>query len=171
MIMKNILLLLAFFSSLAFADVSVNPGVSGNYGFTNGTWTPVWTYVTPGDVSVTYGTQLGTYMKIGNRAYVQFNIVTNAFTFTTASGLVEITGLPAILRPEGTTNNTGVGTCVWQGITNAGYGQLNAITNGTNLFFILQMSGTGVALSNVSTTQTPSGGTIVLRCSVTYQTS
>jgi len=59
-----------------------------------GTFTPALTFTTPGDLSVTYTTQLGTYTKIGNVCYYWIEIVTSAFTHTTASGNFRISGMP-----------------------------------------------------------------------------
>lgn len=56
------------------------------------TWTPAITFATPGNVSVAYGYQVGTYSQIGNIVIANFNIQATA-TMTTASGALLITGL------------------------------------------------------------------------------
>lgn len=59
-----------------------------------GTWTPGLTFGTPGDLSVAYTTQVGRYRKYGKLLWIDFRIVTSTFTFTTASGAINVTGLP-----------------------------------------------------------------------------
>lgn len=61
---------------------------------TEGTWTPTLTFATPGDLSVSYGSQrVGRYIKLGNWVLCTFSL-TPTPTFTTASGAPSITGLP-----------------------------------------------------------------------------
>lgn len=62
--------------------------------YEEGTWTPVFTCATPGDLAFTYGTQQGYYVRKGREVTVICNIASTAFTYTTASGGVKITGLP-----------------------------------------------------------------------------
>lgn len=62
--------------------------------YEEGTWTPVVTFATPGNVNVAYATRVGTYTKVGNLVTVGFIISTSTFTHTTASGFWLITGLP-----------------------------------------------------------------------------
>lgn len=62
--------------------------------YEEGTWTPVLTFATPGNLSVVYSAQNGSYTKIGNRVFVVANMVTTTFTHTTASGALLVTGLP-----------------------------------------------------------------------------
>lgn len=59
-----------------------------------GSFTPAFTFATPGDQSIGYtGTPIGYYTRIGNQVTVQIQIVVTA-TYTTASGNALITGLP-----------------------------------------------------------------------------
>ena len=62
--------------------------------YEEGTWTPVVTFATPGDLSVAYSRQVGRYTKIGRLVIVHIDISTSTFTFTSASGDLTITGLP-----------------------------------------------------------------------------
>jgi len=62
--------------------------------YEEGTWTPAYTFATPGNLSVSYTSRSGTYTKIGNRVYVDFTMIVSACTHTTASGILFITGLP-----------------------------------------------------------------------------
>lgn len=92
---------------------------------TQGNWTPVLTFVTPGDLSVSYTTQQGNYRRSGAFVIVQL-LITCTPTFTTASGNMSFTGLPftpsvscyAVL----TTSGTGVAlpagrTYLWASVT------------------------------------------------------
>jgi hypothetical protein len=50
------------------------------------------TFSTPGNLSVTYSTREVYYTKVGNRCLVHGRIITSAFTHTTASGSLTLTG-------------------------------------------------------------------------------
>jgi len=73
-----------------------NPSANANTldDYEEGTWTPVLTFTTPGDLNVVYGTRTGTYTKVGNSARVDCNLVTTTWTWTTSSGTLAVTGLP-----------------------------------------------------------------------------
>ncbi len=57
------------------------------------TFTPVFTFGTPGDLSVSYATQTGYYVRKGDKVYAIIKLVFTP-TYTTASGSASITGLP-----------------------------------------------------------------------------
>ncbi len=135
--------------------------------YEEGTWTPVLTFGTPGDLAVTHSIQVGTYTKVGNRVTASFAVVTSAFTHTTASGNLTISGLPFASNSTSHYRNYGAG--VWQGITKASYTNINAevFNNTANITFIA--SGSGQTQVNVAAADCPSGGTMHLRFTVTYQ--
>jgi len=85
--------------------------------YEEGTWTPVYTYATAGDLSVAYSTQLGSYTKVGNLVTLSGRIVTTTHTYTTASGNMRITGLP--FAAKNTANMRWHGVCNFSGITKA----------------------------------------------------
>lgn len=90
------------------------------YDYEEGTWTPTLTFETPGDVSVSYTTRLGTYTKVGRLVTVSVAIVTSAFTHTTAANQLQISGLPFTAASNGwygTTTSGGEGPCAVKGIT------------------------------------------------------
>ena len=62
--------------------------------YEKGTWTPGISFATPGDLSVTYSTQSGRYTKVGRAFMFDGTIVTSAFTYTTATGSLRVSGLP-----------------------------------------------------------------------------
>lgn len=76
----------------AVQNASSNANTLDDY--EEGDWTPTITCDTPGDLSVTYSSQVGKYTKIGRLVHLQFYIVTSAFTHTTASGSLRIGGIP-----------------------------------------------------------------------------
>lgn len=78
----------------AAVATSINFGGSSlaNY-VSEGSWTPVFTFATPGNLSVSYATQFGNYTRIGSVVYYIF-LLSCTPTFTTASGGAQITGLP-----------------------------------------------------------------------------
>jgi hypothetical protein len=60
---------------------------------TQGTWAPVVTFGVPGDLSVMYSVQTGTYYKIGNLVTITINLSFTP-TYTTAAGVFYISGIP-----------------------------------------------------------------------------
>ncbi len=135
--------------------------------YEEGTWTPALTFATPGDLAVTYSSQLGWYTKIGNVVVCWFNLVTSAFTHTTASGSLQITGLP--FSVNSTTGSFGISTLYFQGITKAGYTQFvfRAIPGSTGADCLA--SGSGVAAATVNAADMPTAGTVLLRGQLTYR--
>lgn len=82
-------------------------------GIESGTWSPTPTYATPGDVSVSYVTRVGTYIRIGTWVVVSFQVVFTP-TYTTASGDFQIGGLPiaTAVQPVGSAAFIGGGSNV-----------------------------------------------------------
>jgi hypothetical protein len=137
--------------------------------YEEGTWTPTITFSTIGDLAIVYdvSNRIGSYTRIGNRVMINFTVRTTSYTFTTAGGNLEISGLPF------TSGNLGeivsCGSLIWAGITKVGYTQVTTRipSNTSSIFFVATASALGT--SSVTATDTPSGGTMVLRGSVTYQ--
>lgn len=135
--------------------------------YEEGTWTPVLTYATPGDLSVAYGVQLGRYQKVGHSVYVDFVISTSTHTFTTASSELRVTGLPfAAVTLSGT---DWTGACQWQGITTTRSDMACSITSAQS-FIRFVASGSGLSRDSMdATTNTASGTQIVLMGHVDYE--
>jgi hypothetical protein len=134
--------------------------------YEEGTWTPVLSFATPGNLTVAYTTQLGQYQKIGKLVTLWFSIVTSTFTHTTASGNLQITGVP--FTPDGTLETDG--KLSWAGITKATYTEIGcSLTTTTTMLF--RASGSGVARSIIAFGDTPTGGTMVLNGSISYMAS
>jgi hypothetical protein len=126
------------------------------------TWTPVLTFATPGDLSVTYSDQVGTYTKIGRQVTVHFGISTSAFTHTTASGQLKITGLPFTVGLDA------YGPGFFQGITKAGYTSVSFEANASSTEILVWASGSGVAGGGVVVADVPTGGIVQLYGTITY---
>ena len=148
----------------AIQNPSTDPNTLDDY--VEGNWTPVLTFTTPGDVSVTYSEQVGRYTKIGRLVIVSCSITTSAFTHTTAAGSAVISGLPFTAENAGTQLFRGALT--WQGITKANYTDISlaVVQNATTTR--LQASGSGQVISNVSTADMPTGGAVILRGTAAY---
>lgn len=132
-----------------------------------GTWTPVLTFATPGNLAVTYAIQAGSYSKIGRQVTVHFKIATSAFTHTTASGIVNITGLPfAASMPN--SSNDAVGSLKFQGITKANYTQFTPqVANGATILTI-NADGSGQGDNALTAADVPSGGSVILSGTIIY---
>lgn len=135
--------------------------------YSTGAWTPVVTFATPGNLSVAYSFQVGTYTRIGNIVFLQCNLVTSTFTFTTASGALQITGLPFASRTL--TANQAHGPLDWQGLTAASYTAFN-LNIGSNVQLMnVIMSGQGVTSTQVTAANCTSATPITLRGSIAYE--
>lgn len=134
--------------------------------YQEGTWTPVLTFATPGDLAVTYTTQTGTWTKIGRQVTLTCRIHTSAFTHTTAAGALTITGLPFTAGGA----EASQGQLSFQGITIAGYTQLSSVVTPSAATMTFTASGTGVGAAVVAASHMPTGGTVVLTPTAVYFT-
>jgi hypothetical protein len=132
--------------------------------YEEGTWTPVITFSTPGNLNVVYSSQLGFYTKMGNVVNFGFIVTTSTFTHTTASGNLNINGLPF------TCNATYAGrvAAIMQGYTKANFTQVMATVSGAGTGLIVVASGSGQTIANLTAADTPSGGTLSVRCGGVY---
>lgn len=129
-------------------------------------WTPVLTFATPGDLSVAYTHQVGRYVRIGPLIVAEFGIQTSTFTHTTASGSLQITGLPtAHLSATGLLL---IGALNWGGITKANYTHINLLLNGATATLNLYACGSGQSPAVIGTGDCPTGGSMNLRGVAVY---
>jgi virginiamycin A acetyltransferase len=84
-------------------------------------WTPVLTCATPADLDVTYATQIGRVHRIEKLRICTFEIVTSTFSWSAASGSLQITGLPDVSMIEAQFIS---GTVSWAGVTMPNYTQI-----------------------------------------------
>jgi hypothetical protein len=143
--------------------------VQGNVGaqatFTadqEGSWSPVLTFDTPGNLNVAYAHQVGRYIVKDGWIFTEFSIQTSTFTHTTASGNLRITGLP-VSHVNVTGLITGGALAEFGGITKANYTQFSAWLLGATNIINIRASGQGQAPATVVTGDCPTGGAITLR--------
>lgn len=146
----------------------VNLGDENLNDYDEGTWTPVLTFATAGDLSVAYSSQSGRYIKIGKLVVASFIIETSTFTHTTASGACQITGLPFASANVSPIQWAGP-LSLWQGITRASYTDVatNMAHNVSLGGFII--SGSAQTTANLGTTDMPTGGTVKLAGQFIYE--
>ncbi|MGB5048445.1 MAG: glycosyl hydrolase family 28-related protein [Caldilineaceae bacterium] len=130
-------------------------------------WTPGITFTTVGDLSVTYTTQTGKSIVVGDVCIAFFTIVTATFTHTTAAGVLRINGLPhaaAATHPD-----VGSALHAFQGITKANYTQFSPTAiAGTSLGGVAA-SGSGQAVAELAPADMPTGGSVILRGVLIYK--
>lgn len=143
-----------------------NPSANANTldDYEEGTWTPVFTCATPGNLAVTYSVQAAAYTKIGRQVFANFVISASAFTWTTSSGAVTITGIP--FNSAATSQIAGV--LDWGGFTRAGYTSVCCGLVTATPAINLVTSGSGVARAIVNIADFPSGGNLFLSGQISY---
>lgn len=133
------------------------------------TWTPAITFVTPGNLSVTYSVQLGDEIVIGKLRIATCVLVTSAFTHTTASGDLLITGFPA--STQNVTGYRAHGACSWSGVTKANYTDINALMLQNDNKAYLYASGSGQTGVFLTAADMPSGGNVTIVFTISYLTA
>jgi len=130
------------------------------------TFTPTITFTTPGDLSVTYSTQVGRWIRVGNIVDVTIDITTSGFTHTTASGNLTIGTVPTCVTASG---GRWPGSLQWNGITKANYTQFcpYMLSGGTTM--TIAASGSGQALDFVTAANMPTGGSVILNMQNRYE--
>lgn len=134
--------------------------------YEEGTWVPVFTFDTPGNLTTVYSVQVGRYTKIGRLVTVTFEISLSTFTHTTAVGSAKITGLP--FTSENVAAALHHGACSWAGITKAGYTDISLFVISNDTGMRLRGSGSGVAIATIAVGDMPTGGAVVIRGTVAY---
>jgi hypothetical protein len=131
------------------------------------TWTPVLDFQTTGDLAVAYSVQLGIGTFTGREVTIYYNIVTSAFTHTTAAGACLIKGIP--YSAVATAGQLYVGQMLWAGVTKANYTQVMPRINSVSASQIdLVAAGSGQGASSVTATDMPTGGTLNFRGSISF---
>jgi hypothetical protein len=152
-------------------DFSATPGTGTSEllaDYEEGTWTPVLTFQTPGDLSVAYTTQVGSYTKIGNRVILQGFIVLSSFTYTTASGYLRINGIP--FNGSSSSGRQNYGSLVFGGITKVGYTNfVTSIEPGVPSSVLVYCSGSAVAPDFISASNMASGSNVQIKFTMVYE--
>lgn len=129
-------------------------------------WTPVLTFATPGDLSVAYTAQVGEYKVVNGMVKAHFKIQTSTFTHSTASGGLQVTGLP--FAAATLTNSPWSNCVIFSGLTLTGMGSVAAgLTTGSQII-VFSGSGTGIANTALTTAHAPTGGTVLLQGFIEY---
>jgi hypothetical protein len=139
--------------------------------YEEGTWTPVMSFTTNGDLAVTYSAQVGHYERVGSQVTARFRVVASAFTYTTATGTFQITGLPFVCNA--TTNFNGVGPVFINNVlmtavsATATYSTAR-VTTGTSIINII-ICGNNSAANTGSNLSMPSGNLVGFTGFVSYR--
>ena len=134
--------------------------------YEEGTWTPAYTFATPGDLSVVYTIQKGRYTKVGRIVTLEITLDTSTFTHTTASGDLQITGLPFTI---GGISGAVSGSClIWDGLTVTNYTVILAqmVQGDTRINF--RMAGSEQGLSALLSTHAITATDKILRGTIVY---
>lgn len=151
--------------SAGAAPVWEQPTASDLSDYAATTWTPALTFATPGDLSVAYSTQAGTYTRIGRLVFYAFEIITSTFTHSTASGNLRISGLPLTVGSPG---HGQPGAVSWQGITKAGYTDIASFPAAGQTYMQFFASASGSNVSAVTAANMPTAGTVDISASGFY---
>lgn len=154
------------------ASQNASAGANTLDDYEEGTFTPTLTFATPGDLSVTYGARIGLYTKIGDMMMVTIRVATTAWTHSTASGALRITGLPAAaLSTVGSI--IGVQVAEFSGIAvTAGRTQVSGqIAAAATLLDFTTLSLTTGGAFNVAPSEAASGSAPTVILTITYKTS
>jgi hypothetical protein len=130
--------------------------------YEEGSWTPVFTFATPGDVSVVYTTQAGRYTKIGHRVFVDL-IIQGGITHTTAAGSLRITGLPFTVA----SNINGL-ACAMGGYTKANYDLVMGQAIGSTTYIQIIGGGSAQSLAYLQASDVPTGGSLNINIGGSY---
>jgi hypothetical protein len=116
-------------------------------------WTPVVTFATPGDLSVSYTAQTAIYSRIGPLVMFRVSLSFTA-TFTTAAGNLQITGLPVAAAPGswGGYIPTAISTITWPNT-----GTVTYLLLGGSTFTIVSAKSASAPTNWTAGTPIPSG--------------
>jgi hypothetical protein len=151
----------------AASATSINFGGDSLNAYTaSASWTPVVTFDTPGDISVSYATQSASYSRIGVIVTATINILFTP-TYATSSGNFRITGLPI------TPNSLSVGSIhsFTSSLVYAGKTQLNTNIYAGNSYILIYASGSATAGGFLTTTEVISGVQFGFQGTIIYITA
>jgi hypothetical protein len=129
------------------------------------TWTPSFTFSTPGNISVVYTTQNGSYTRFGNIVFVEFTLVCTP-TFTTSAGNLLIGGFVINSAISNASGEIGVqGTNIFY---SAGFTGINITTTTGTSVFTLKQFGSSKLSTLVGTGSITSGVQVSFAGSITF---
>jgi hypothetical protein len=133
----------------------VNSGLApqGQYLF----FTPTLTFQTVGNLSVAYTTQRGRYSISGNICYFWL-AVAGTLTWTTSSGQLRITGLPATPNTVGNGDFTGMNLTNISGLALTSGAKINpVVSEGSPIVFLNVSTPTSSSSALMTTSSVPTG--------------
>ena len=148
------------------ADAATARATLGLGGILDGTWTPVVSCTTPGDLSVSFGTVIAEYDKIGPWVDIRLTIAMT-LTYTTASGAWSIT-LPVAAKASSAPSFIPYisGTAfVWPATAT----QMGLVTQSSSAVANLIGAKSGAASTNLAVTAFTSGTAYTLRFAGRYR--
>lgn len=152
----------------------VNGGISfdggtnvlDNYVDSASTWAPTITFDTPGDLSISWSSQVGLYVEVGDFNVLWFELISSTFTHTTASGSLRITGAPNACR--NVTNFVTTSNLEYQNISKASYTQFSVSASANSAILKVAACAQGQNRVEVTAADLPSGNTLLLRGFIIY---
>jgi len=137
--------------------------INGSMSFS---WTPVFTFATPGNLTIVYSVQVGWGTISDKKIDLTFTIVTSTFTHSTASGIAQITGLPFTSKVLSSLGHEG--SLGYSGVTSATFSHLTCNIEANSNTMDIRGSASAQAFTQLTPTSFPTGGTLVLRGTITY---
>lgn len=135
--------------------------------FDTGTWTPSLTCVTPGNLAVTYAAREGHYIRVESICAISMFLQTATFTHTTASGRIQLSGIPF---PAATGGAWGNGLMQWDTWNlPVGYTDVSSLILSGSSVVDFTMMGDNIITSNPDITALATGVTHEVRLSVMYE--
>ena len=129
------------------------------------TWTPVFTFATPGNLTVSYANQAGYYTRIGNIVTLFMNLSCTP-TYTTSSGVVNITGLP--FTANSNFNAVGMALSVDNNPFPAGTSYISSLLGGGTSIITFYASGSATSGGSLTTLNATTGVSFIMNVQITY---
>ncbi len=126
-------------------------------------------FQTPGNLVVVYSVRVGFYTKIGRKVTIHVHVRSSTFTHTTASGSMEITGLP--FTSASLVSFQTAGPLIHQILNKVGFTQINLNMFANIAFTRFTASRIGSGFSAVQAAQVTSGNAMILEAALTYITA
>jgi len=144
----------------AWVDLLPAAQVNSIAGIETGTFTPTFTFVTPGTLSVTYTTQAGYYYRLGKAYFFQFRLAFSLNAYTGASGNARVL-LGTLPAPIGgiTRQSVSLGSTA-NVVFDATKRHFGAMTQNTNAFQMYAQAPSAMP-TNWSTTEFPASASSV----------
>lgn len=128
----------------------------GQVEIATGSWTGAFSFLTAGDLAVTYSSQACYYFKLGRLVHIWGDVSASAFTHSTASSNFMITGCPYTPEFECPIHLSNINASFsWPASRTQIEGRM--VSSSSNIF--LAGLGTGAARQSLTTSNVASGGT------------